>query len=133
GKDTMLFNGANVAETVDLSANGQRLRFFRNVANITMDCNNLEQVVFRALGGPDQITVNDLTGTAVSNVVVDLTGSNGTGDAAADTVIVNGTLTNDVISVTGSTNGVTVAGLATAVTVVGAESNLDTLTINGLD
>ena len=32
GKDTMLFNGANVAETVDLSANGQRLRFFRNVS-----------------------------------------------------------------------------------------------------
>ncbi len=132
GKDTMIFNGANVAETVDLSANGSRLRFFRNVANITMDCNNLEQVVFHALGGADQITVNDLTGTATTNVVVDLSASTGGGDLAADTVIVNGTQTNDVISITGSTNGITVAGLATAVTVVGAESNLDSLVVNSL-
>ena len=29
GRDTMLFNGANASETVDLSANGPRLRFFR--------------------------------------------------------------------------------------------------------
>ena len=133
GKDTMVFNGANIAETIDLSANGTRFRFFRNVANITMDCNNLEQVVFRALGGADQVTVNDLTGTAVSNVVVDLTAATGGGDGAADRVIVNGTQTNDVISVIGSTNGVTVTGLAAAVTVVGAESNLDTLVVNGLD
>jgi Ca2+-binding RTX toxin-like protein len=133
GNDTMLFNGANIAETVDLSANGQRLRFFRNVANITMDCNNLEQVIFRALGGADQVTVNDLTGTSVSNVFVDLTASTGGGDAAADTVVVNGTQTNDVISVTGSTNGVTVTGLSAAVTVIGAESNLDMLVINGLN
>ena len=132
GKDTMMFNGANIAETVDLSANGPRLHFFRNVANITMDCNNLEQVVFRALGGADQVTVNDLTSTAVSNVVVDLTAANGLGDAAADTVIINGTQTNDVISVTGSTNGVTVSGLTAAVTVVGAEPALDMLVVGGL-
>ena len=133
GNDTMLFNGANVAEKVDLSSNGPRLRFFRDVANITMDCNNVEQVLFRALGGTDQVTVNDLTGTTVSNVVVDLTSSTGTGDGAADAVIVNGTQTNDVISVAGSTNGVTVSGLSAAVAVIGAESNLDRLTVNGLD
>jgi Ca2+-binding RTX toxin-like protein len=132
GNNTMLFNGANIAEIVDMSANGTRLRFSRNVANITMDCNNIQQVVFHALGGADQVTVNDLTGTTVSNVVVDLTGSTGTGDASADSVIVNGTQTNDVIAVTGSTNGVTVSGLAATVTVVGAEPLLDTLTINGL-
>ncbi len=132
GKDTLIFNGANVDETVDLSANGSRLRFFRNVANITMDCAGLEQVIFHALGGADQITVNDLTGTSVSNVVVDLSASTGTGDGAADTVIVNGTQTNDVITVNGSTNGVTVAGLSTAVEVVGAEPTLDSLVINSL-
>ena len=37
GTDTMLFNGANAAERIDLSANGNRLRFFRDVGNITMD------------------------------------------------------------------------------------------------
>jgi len=133
GNDTMVFVGSNIGEKIDLSANGTRFRFFRDVASITMDCNNLEQVVFRALGGADQVTVNDLTGTAVSNVVVDLNASTNGGDAAADTIIVNGTQTNDVISVAGSTNGVFVTGLSAAVTVVGAESNLDTLVVNGLN
>src|SRR4051812_27738755 len=53
GTDTLLFNGANINEIVDLSANGARLRFFRNVAAITMDCDGIEQVIFRALGGAD--------------------------------------------------------------------------------
>ena len=38
----MRFNGANIAEQVDLSANGNRLRFFRDAANITMDTNGVE-------------------------------------------------------------------------------------------
>src|SRR5438874_5355477 len=63
GADTLLFNGANVAEKIDVSANGSRLRFFRDVANITMDLNDVETIDFNALGGADTITVNDLSGT----------------------------------------------------------------------
>jgi len=37
GNDTMVFNGSNAAENIDVSANGSRVRFFRDVANITMD------------------------------------------------------------------------------------------------
>src|SRR5262245_37184490 len=37
GTDALVFNGSAVAEQIDLSANGGRLRFFRNIANITMD------------------------------------------------------------------------------------------------
>ena len=132
GVDTLVFNGSNVAENVDLSANGQRLRFFRNVGNITMDCDGVEQVSFRALSGADLVTVNDLTGTQVTHVVVDLSASLGAGDGAADTVIVNGTATNDLITVTGSTNGVDVLGLSAAVRVVGGEQGVDELVINGL-
>ena len=132
GEDTLVFNGSNADEIVDLSANGQRFRFFRNVANITMDCNGIERVIFRALGGADQVTVNDLTGTQVTNVLVDLAGALGTGDGQADTVVVNGTGTNDHIIVTGSTNGVNVLGLSAEVTVVGAEQNVDELVINAL-
>src|SRR5207344_1936052 len=72
GADTMLFNGANIAEQIDLSANGPRLRLFRNVANITMDTAGVEQVDMNALGGADTVTVNDLTGTDVDRVNVDL-------------------------------------------------------------
>src|SRR5213076_3181392 len=51
GVDRMRFNGANVAEKIDLSANGNRLRFTRDVASITMDTNGVERVDFNALGG----------------------------------------------------------------------------------
>ena len=37
GSDTLLFNGANVNENIDISANGAHARLFRDVANITMD------------------------------------------------------------------------------------------------
>src|SRR6202040_510459 len=63
GTDTLVFNGANVAENMDISANGGRVRFFRDVANITMDLNGVENIQVNALGGADTITVNDLTGT----------------------------------------------------------------------
>ena len=68
----MLFNGANVAENVDLSANGSRLRFTRDVADITMDTDGVESVVFNALGGADSVNVNDLSGTDVTSVKADL-------------------------------------------------------------
>ena len=53
--DTMLFNGAGGAEQVDLSANGNRLRFLRNPGNVTMDTRSVERVDFVALGGADVV------------------------------------------------------------------------------
>ena len=53
GRDAMAFNGANIAEAFDVSANGGRVRFFRNVANITMDLNDVEAIDLNALGGAD--------------------------------------------------------------------------------
>jgi len=127
----MVFNGANISESVDLSANGQRLRFFRNVANITMDCNEVEVVKFNALGGPDIITVNDLTGTAVTRIDLDLAApaNSGIGDNAVDTIIVNGTEGNDVATITGTPAGVSVTGLPATVNVVGSEPALDQLVV----
>ena len=104
GFDTMLFNGANINEKIDISANGSRVRFTRDVANITMDLNGVEGINFNALGGADTITVNDLTGTDVTQVNLDLSESfqaAGTGDGAADTVIVNGTNSADAIQIVG--------------------------------
>ena len=42
-----------------------------------MDTHGVEQVDFNALGGADTVTVNDLTGTDVKNVNVDLAGTLG--------------------------------------------------------
>ena len=79
GTDTLQFNGANVNENIDISANGSRVRLFRDVANVTMDLNGVENIKFDALGGADTITVNDLTGTDVKQVNLDLGGSDGAG------------------------------------------------------
>jgi Ca2+-binding RTX toxin-like protein len=129
GTDTLQFNGSNVGEKIDLSANGSRLRFTRDVAAITMDVNGAERVNFAALGGADTITVNDLTGTDVSEVNLDL-GSNGAGDGSADNVIVNATNGADVAFVAGDSSGVSVLGLFSTVNIKNAEAANDGLTVN---
>jgi Ca2+-binding RTX toxin-like protein len=133
GTDDMEFNGAAASETVDLSANGNRLRFFRSPANITMDTHGVEQVDFNALGGADSVTVNDLSGTDVKNVDVDLAGALGgtTGDGQADRVTVVGTPLNDAIAAAGDASGITVSGLATQVAIQHQEP-LDQLFVLGV-
>ena len=85
GFDTMLFNGANVAENIDISANGGRVRFFRNIANVTMDLDDVEGIDFNALGGADNVVVNDLSGTDVTEVNTNLAAAGGAGDARPTT------------------------------------------------
>jgi predicted lipoprotein with Yx(FWY)xxD motif len=132
GADTMRFNGADVAERIDLSANGNRLRFFRDAGNITMDTAGVERVDFNALGGADTITVNDLSGTDVTSVNADLAAAGGAGDGQIDRVVVNGTNGNDGIDVSGDASGVAVSGLRAAVAIRHQEPS-DTLVVNGLD
>lgn len=132
GNDTMQFNGANVAENIDLAANGARLRFFRNVANVIMDCDDVESVRFEALGGEDVIVVNGLAGTDVTAVNVNLAATGGVGDAQPDNVIVVGTGSGDVVTVLGSADLVNILGLSAAITVTGSEAANDRVTINTL-
>ena len=134
GNDTMRFNGADGAEQVELSANGSRLKFFRTQGNITMDTAGVERVDFNALGGADLVTVNDLSGTDVNAVNVDLAGTLGgvTGDGAADNVVVNATNGVDTIFVEGNADSLKVIGLAAAVQVLHSEFANDRLDINTL-
>jgi Ca2+-binding RTX toxin-like protein len=135
GHDTMQFNGSNAPERIDLSANGSRVRLFRDVANITMDLNGIENLDVAALGSADTITVNDLSGTGVKHTNIDLSGTpgSGTGDGAADTVIVNGTNNPDKVDVTNDAAGnVLVSGLASQVAITGSEPANDQLLLNTL-
>jgi Ca2+-binding RTX toxin-like protein len=84
GVDRLAFNGANIAENFDVSANGGRVRFFRNVASITMDLNDVERIATNALGGADNMVVNDLSGTDVTAVATDVSGP--TDDGVQDAV-----------------------------------------------
>jgi Ca2+-binding RTX toxin-like protein len=132
--DTLRFNGSNGDEIFELSANGQRVLFTRNLGNIVMDMDDVEQVDLRALGGSDTATMNDLAGTAVVEFLVDLANppGSGTGDAKADNVILTGTGADDVILVSGAPGLVDVVGLACSVFILGSEPAHDRLTINSL-
>jgi Ca2+-binding RTX toxin-like protein len=134
GNDTLAFNGANIAEAFDVSANGGRVRFIRNVANITMDLDDVEGIALNALGGADQLTVNDVSGTDLTAVNTDLAGTIGgtTGDGAQDQVIVNATNGDDVIAASGSAGAVSIGGLSAVVGLAHAEAAQDTLRVNAL-
>jgi Ca2+-binding RTX toxin-like protein len=132
GNDTIMFNGSNIAENIEMSANGNRLRFTRNIANIVLDADGVEQVTFRALGGADNVIVNSLAGTAVIQVNIDLASSAGTGDAAIDTITVYGTGVADTINITANAGAVDVSGLAALVRILHPEVANDSLIVNGL-
>jgi Ca2+-binding RTX toxin-like protein len=133
GADTLTFNGANASERFEVSANGSRVRFTRDVGNIVMDLDGVETISTVALGGTDRLTVDDLRGTDVTSVRADLAGLNGVDDAAQDQVIVNGTPGDDVIAAAGAAAGVHVSGLAATVDITGANPAQDQLLINGQD
>jgi hypothetical protein len=133
GSDSLLFNGAGVAENFDVSANGSRVRFFRNIANITMDLDDVERIAVEALGGADNAVVNDMSGTDLTKVDLDLEGvlNSGAGDGAADTVTVNGTNAPDNINIAANAGAVDVTGLQAAVNISHPEVANDLLTVKG--
>ena len=137
GTDTLLFNGAPVAENVTMSANGGRLNFFRVQGNVTMNTDGVEIVDDNAIGGADTVTVNDLTGTDVTQTNIDLAGAFGgtAPDGAVDSVDVSGTNGVDNINIQGNGSGADVTGLATAVSVKHADTtdHLNVHTLAGAD
>jgi Ca2+-binding RTX toxin-like protein len=123
GADTHAFHGSNIAERLDVRANGARTTLTRDIATISTDLNAVERIAMRVLGGADVITVH--TGVDVT-VDVDLLGSTGAGDAIADTVVVAGGVT-----VSGANGAVTAIAGTADVTVRSGEPALDRLSVSG--
>jgi Ca2+-binding RTX toxin-like protein len=135
GQDSLVFNGAAAAENFELSASGSRARLLRDLGHITMDLGGIEQVDTNALAGADTFTVNDLTGTDVTGVDVNLSAAPPatTGDGAADQVTVNATNGADSVKITGDqADGVSINGLHALVHVLGTDGATDVLTFNAL-
>ncbi len=134
GYDTLDFRGSGGDEIFDASANGSRLRFFRNLGNIVMDTDDVERVDLTTLGGVDSTTVNNLRRTDVRRVNVNLAGALGAavGDAQPDSVIVNATPGNDDVLIRPEGAGVAVRGLYPKVHITNSEPANDTLTLNAL-
>ncbi len=132
GTDTMPFNGSAANEIMEVSANGGRVRFTRNVANIVMDLNDVEIIDAKMLGGADNLTVNDVSGTDLTRVNAGLALIGGGDDLAADNVIVNATNGDDVVSVSGTGPNARVSGLSAVVNLSGAIAGSDRVTVNAL-
>ena len=97
------------------------MQFTRNIANIVTDLNDVERVALRALGGNDNVTIGDMTGTDLSVADVDLGAFTGGGDAAQDTVTVNGTDRPDNVKVNRAEDQVVTTGLRTQTRIANSE------------
>lgn len=132
GSDSLAFHGSNIAENLDVSANGARVRVFRNIANINLDVGGVERIAFDPRGGADVVVVNDTTGTELQRTDVDLS-FGGAGDGVADQVVARGGDGDDNVSV--GDDGV-VSGLGGSVRAANGEPGLDTVnvaTLGGAD
>ena len=95
GNAVLDFFGRNIGESIDMSANGGRVRFTRNIANIVMDLNDVDRIGFHALAFRAADTYRpSTTSPAPTRRTVDLdlnASSAARGDAQPDTSTVNGT------------------------------------------
>jgi hypothetical protein len=134
GHDTLKFLGADRLQgetfSIHRDPNGSGAIFDRSggIINLT----DVERIEFVAQGQhPDNITINDLTGTGVKEVAIDLGGRlhGGVGDGQVDTV--NISTNGQTITVTDKNGVVTVSGLASDVTLSNFEAGRDQLSIDG--
>jgi hypothetical protein len=132
GTDGVAFNGSNIGEQIDVTANGSRVRLTRNVASVVMDLDDVESTNIRTLGGVDLVSVNDLTGTDLKAANVDLAAFDGAGDGTSDTVTVNGSDKAEHVRVTRAGSQVLTTGLAAQTTITGSEPSIDLLRVNTL-
>lgn len=130
GNDTLDFNGAEAAENMDLTPNGPRSLFLRDPGTIRMDMDNVEVLDLDTLGGIDDVTIDDMSGTDMRRADVDLSGAAGGGDGADDVVTVEGTEQRDRIRVEGTNGRVDVKRLAVQTRVIGSDA-ADVLQVNG--
>jgi predicted ester cyclase len=132
GTDVFDFNGSSIGELLEVSADGERVRFTRNIANIVTDLGGVESLALRPVGGADTVAVNDLAGTDLEIAGVDLSAVAGGGDGEADTVDVRGTAAPDVVRAEKSGAQVRTRGLAAQTRITGSEVARDTLRLTTL-
>jgi Ca2+-binding RTX toxin-like protein len=98
-----------------------------------LDLDDIERIFIRALAGTDGIFIDNLAGTDLKQVVVDLAGTVGGigGDGVVDGVVRDGGAGNDTINVALLSGTVSITGPSAAVTIRNADKD-DILELNGL-
>jgi hypothetical protein len=132
-RDSLSFLGSGDAERFDVAAVGRKVRLTRDVGEVVMDLEDLEEIDPVAGGGPDAVMIDDLSRTPVQLVDVSLGSGAPGGDGQADRVAVEGTEGDDALVLTGRVvvaGTATLTGLPTKVNVSHAEGAMDTLAID---
>jgi Ca2+-binding RTX toxin-like protein len=134
GSDALVFNAAIIAEKLEFSANGNRLRIQRDVAGIVLDIAGIERVDCEARGGSDSIVVRSLTGTDVQQLNLDLEGLDNSNvpDAQPDAIVVFGRDGEDNITIAGSGNTLSITGAGPVIYIRNPDAALDTLSVSGV-
>ena len=108
GSDTQRAVGTGAVDAITLAIQSGRARVAAGAGSTRST--GVEALVVRAGGGADLVHIPHLAGSNLTGVTVDL-GVNGTGDGAADQVVVTGSVSADVIvaiavGVTPQVNGI---------------------------
>ena len=132
--DTLKFKTTNASDSILLQANGDQVLLASTVDNVIMDLNDVERVHLQLLGGLDHVELDDLAGTDLKQVTVDLAVVAGlkVADGQADTVGAVATTGNDKINVALTAGAVTVTGLPYELKITNADA-IDTLVISGAE
>ena len=98
GTDRLQFDGSNAERERQRPRQWRPGPLTRDIANVTMDMDDVERIRFDALGGADTLAVGDMTGTDSLSSQIELAAAAGGGDGQLDSVTVNATNGDDVFA-----------------------------------
>lgn len=130
GTDTFKVFGNSSEQDFALATASGRLIFSSAIDGAIVDVDNVERVEILAGAGIDSITVQNLSGSDIKLVSIDLGVSLSlTGDSQADTVVIDGTNGNDTITASLVAGAVSIKGLPAQLSIAHVEA-IDTVSIN---
>ena len=131
-RDSLFFLGTAQNERFDLTADGHRARLQRDVDDVALELDRVDEIDTLAGGGADTFAVGDLSGTPVDLVDISLAPGFGfpAGDGESDSVLVTGTDRKDRLTVAGGHGTARVTGLSATVNITHSEIARDSLTID---
>ena len=132
GSDTLTFIGSGGNEAFTIVPDGGAAVLTRDLGGIRMHMIRVEAVNLQALGGTDQVTVGDLSGTDLRLADVRLSSSgasDGASDGVLDVVSIQGTEQADHVTVGADGSTVDIAGLRTETRISGGDTR-DQLHVN---
>lgn len=117
GFDRLVFDGDGADETFVFTTAGGEARLDRDVGDVTMRLASIERIDLFAGGGSDAVAIDDMTGSGVQEVRIDLSGSKGSGigDGALDRVTLTDRGGDSFVTLSGAGSTLSVLGLPTFV------------------